>query len=312
MKQSRSLVEGAVSIALFICLLIITFYLPIIGVITLWFLATPIMYYSSRNGLKMGIVAIVVCLCVAFFLTNVFSMLFSAFFLIQALVMGTLVNKKKSAFAVLLGGSLANISMFLLAYAISIGLFHFDPVEALEKTMLSTMGTAEKVYQSINIDTSESTKLLVESIKRLSQMTPFFIVMTSVVYAFITQFLSGLIIKRLRVDYPKFPPFRLWKFPKSLIWYFLILLVISLVGNIEPNSSLYLVVVNGLLILDVVVVIQGLSLIFNIAHRKEWPIVIPILILIVSLLVPYLLQIIRLLGIIDLGFDIRNRIKKKK
>jgi uncharacterized protein YybS (DUF2232 family) len=58
-------------------------------------------------------------------------------------------------------------------------------------------------------------------------------------------------------------------------------------------------------------IIQGLSLVFYYAHAKRMGKALPIIAVVFAVLIPVVLYIIRILGIIDLGFDLRSRFKKK-
>jgi uncharacterized protein YybS (DUF2232 family) len=81
-------------------------------------------------------------------------------------------------------------------------------------------------------------------------------------------------------------------------------------GTIE-ESSLAMVALNVVVLLEWVMAIQGFAFIFFYFHQKKKRRIVPILITIFSILIPPVLYIVRLLGIIDLGFDLRSRIIRK-
>jgi len=67
---------------------------------------------------------------------------------------------------------------------------------------------------------------------------------------------------------------------------------------------------NLLMIVGIALMLQGFSFIFYFAHIKRIAKAVPILIVIATILFPgILLYFIRILGIIDIGFRLRGRLK---
>lgn len=102
--------------------------------------------------------------------------------------------------------------------------------------------------------------------------------------------------------------------PESLLWYYLITMLLALFVNTDKNSFVYMAITNLFFILQFFILLQGYSLIFYIAHVKSWVKAIPVLIVVFSLLlpIPIITTAVRFLGIIDLGFPFRETIKKKE
>jgi len=57
---------------------------------------------------------------------------------------------------------------------------------------------------------------------------------------------------------------------------------------------------------------HGLSFVFYISYVKGYPNDVPIVVIVLLFLLPFILYIVRILGIIDLGFDLRKRLGEKK
>lgn len=106
----------------------------------------------------------------------------------------------------------------------------------------------------------------------------------------------------------KLLPFREWKLPQSIVWYYLIVIVLGMM-NLEKGSLPYLAVINLSALLQLLLIIQGLSFVYYFFHKKGFSIGFPITITVFTIFIPYLLQLVRILGIIDLGFALRGRIK---
>ncbi|WKB37434.1 DUF2232 domain-containing protein [Terrilactibacillus sp. S3-3] len=197
-------------------------------------------------------------------------------------------------------------------FAAAVVLFHFNPIDSLKSMMNQSIDMVQKISPALNEDSKKAIEFYRSQISYIGYLAPSLLVVLSIVYAFLIELICLPILRRLRVVVPKWLPFRLWHLPRSLIWYYLIALVIMLFGHLSQGNSLFVAVINVVFILDVLLVIQGLSFVFFFAHEKNLPLAIPILITVVSLAISYLLQLIRILGIIDLGFNIRERLKTKK
>lgn len=311
MNQTRALVEGAITVAIFTIILLITLYIVPLSLITVWLLPLPIIYYIARVGLRLGIVAFFVALMITLIIYGPLSLVLSAYFLITGMVMGYLVYRKHSIFAILLGGSLSNIAMLLIMYGVSKGLFHFDPVTAIQSTVSQSVKSTASITSYFGGNSKQQMAVLKQQISDIQYYIPYFIVMIGVTHAFIIELLSTPILKRLRVDFPKWPPLHTWHFPKNVIWYYLVILIITLLVPMTPKDSLFMVVVNIYKLLETVMAIQGITFIFYFFYAKKMRKALPIAALILMLLLPPVLYIIKLLGIIDLGFDLRARLKKK-
>jgi uncharacterized protein YybS (DUF2232 family) len=102
------------------------------------------------------------------------------------------------------------------------------------------------------------------------------------------------------------------KLPISIIWLYLIVVIASFF-NLDPDGMMFIGVQNALMILEILLAIQGFSFIFFFSHYKKWSKAIPILSIIITLLFPIiLLYFVRILGIIDIGLNLRERLKQNK
>jgi uncharacterized protein YybS (DUF2232 family) len=83
---------------------------------------------------------------------------------------------------------------------------------------------------------------------------------------------------------------------------------------VHPQTGTYLstALINLSYILQLFMFFQGLSFIFYYFHQRGASKSLPIIIVVVSFVMPILLYIIGILGIIDLGFGLRKRNEKKE
>ena len=156
---------------------------------------------------------------------------------------------------------------------------------------------------NITVDQLNDTLEMVESI------IPATIIITSVLVAFL--YISVLLpaLKRLKVNVPKFGKLSEMRLPKTVLWYYLIILVISIFINPEVGSTLYTIVINFSLILWVLLTLQGVSFLYFVIEENKYPKFLKVLVAILAF--PFY-NFILLVGLIDLGFGIRKYISGKK
>ena len=80
----------------------------------------------------------------------------------------------------------------------------------------------------------------------------------------------------------------------------------------EKGTYWFWVISNLSFILQMLMVLQGVAFVFYLTHVKGYPKAVPIIVIVLMFLLPFILYIVRILGIIDLGFDLRKRLGEKK
>ncbi|NSL52376.1 YybS family protein [Calidifontibacillus erzurumensis] len=309
MNSVRPIIEGAVLAAIFSILLFIVLYMPIIGMFFLFCLPIPFIIYVVHHGLKNGLLLLVVALFITYIIGSIATVPLAFTYGTAGLAMGYIYSLRKSAYAVLVGGSLTLMVNLVLLFVLSNLLFNVNIVEDTKNMMHESIKTGEEMFKALGRPTDQF-ELMYESIDMISYVVPSVIVLISVLFTITTQFFAGQIFKRLKIDYQPFPPLRQWTFPKSLLWYYLIVSILIMFGITESEDALlYSIILNLFLVLEIVMTIQGISFLFFYFYIKNKSLAIPVTITIVSFIIPFLMYIIRILGIIDLGFDLRKRMK---
>jgi uncharacterized protein YybS (DUF2232 family) len=177
-----------------------------------------------------------------------------------------------------------------------------DQSTQMSKDLLEQFGIADQAGQL---------HLVEQQIDMMKNLIPVGVAIIAIVLAFVSQWIGYKVINRLeRKDY-RFPPFRNLKLPVSLVWIYFFALIFTFF-ELDPNGTLYLAVNNVLMLTGFLMVIQGFSLIFFYAHHKSWSKALPIISVILALFLPILLYLVRILGIIDIGFRLREKMSQNK
>ncbi len=310
-KNTRMLTEGAIMFAVFVVLLLITLYVPIVSIILQYFLVIPFLLYSAKYPIKNSLLFLLATVLVSFIIGSFGGIAFAIIFGTLGLMMGYGIRKKYSKEIIYVSSSFVFLASIIVLFIVSASFFELNFITELGAIL------RESVDQSLNTFTAlgQSPPAIVEEqldkmIEMIGLMTPFLFTAFAFITVIIIILITFPIIKRLGIDVPKFKPFRLLQFPKSILWYYLLILITTLFIKTEQGSYLNMVLLNGDLILQILLVLQGLAVIFYYAHYKKWNIAIPIVAVVLTVFIPLFLPFVSLLGIIDIGFDLRRRLKQ--
>ncbi len=309
MKETKHITEGATMLGIYVLLLLITLFIPFLGMITLLAMVVPFVVFTARNGWKSGVWLIVIAGLLSVLLGSPLALVLSIPASTVGVVMGHLIGNKANRYAILGAATGVYLINYILAYIVAIVLFNIDFMEVLEGMIRESMQASEAIATSLGQENPQKgLEKMEEYLGYSSYLLPTMFVLTSFVHAFFSQLVTTFIVKRLKIQVSPFPPFRELVLPKSLLWYYLIVLVLSLMQP-EEGSTLFMAVLNLSFILMLLMTVQGLSFIFFFCHMKKISKVVPITILILSFLIPPLVYIIRMIGIVDIGFQLRERIQ---
>lgn len=309
MNQSKKITEGALLTAIFIVLLFLVLFVPIIGTIGLFALPIPFIIYASKHGFTPALFMLTVAIAISFMIATAASLPFTIFAGIGGIFIGVAIHRNLSPYETLARGSLGFIVGFLLIILALQFLLNINIYYEIDKLITESMNMIRTFIEQTGVGTSEEQiKLFEDQMNLYKDLLPSSIAIVSLFFAFISQWLSYKILNRMGNVKRAFPPFKNLNFPVAIIWFYFFALILSLV-ELDPSSGLYLVVQNTLALLTVFVAIQGFSFIFFYADHKKAHKAVPITILIVTLIIPFLFMfIVRIIGIIDLGFSLKERI----
>ncbi|MFA9556261.1 YybS family protein [Evansella sp. AB-rgal1] len=310
MENTKRIKDGLKFLSIYILLIILLILVPFMGTLTLILLPIPFILYTNKHGLKPGIVLGLLSFFLLFIITPL-ALPFTISFVAGGIVIGELYRRKKEAFAVLLGGSLAFIAALILNYLGSILILQVNPVEVIQELLNESVELSEQMLSFVGQTDENVLESATLFINELPYIAPVIMIILGIGFAFIVQWIASLFMRRWDYEVSLFLPFREWTFPRVFIWYYLIAYILLLIGA-EKGTAMYTVIANLTPLLDFVMIIQGFSFIFYYFHMKGKSKVLPILILIISFVLPFLIYLVRILGIIDIGFELRKRMNSTK
>ncbi|MEH7176272.1 YybS family protein [Neobacillus vireti] len=314
MKNVRKLTEGAILLAAFAVLLLLTIYVPVLGMLVNLFLAVPFILFAAKNNGKSIFVFIIASLFLSFIVGTIMSLPLTLAYGTTGVVIGYLIQKQKNMGILFISGSLVFLINLIIIYVTSIVLFNVNMITEMIDILRESFDTSAGLLGSFG--NPEDNKKVIEQFNNglnlIKTLIPTLFVVTSFFIVFIMQLVSFPIIKRFGVKVEKWKSFKEISLPKSLLYYFLLTLLLSMFMNPEEGTFWYMAIINLTYILQFLMVLQGYTFIFYYFDQKGISKAITITIAIVAFLVPIFLYIVGILGIIDLSFDLRKGFTKKE
>ncbi len=306
------LTEGALMLAIFAVLLFISLFVPIVMIVTQFFLILPFLLYSAKYPLKNTAILVIGAVFITLLIGNIIMVPIAIIFGTTGMVMGYGIRTGKSKLIIYLASSITFLINIVLLFVIASVFFSVNFIDEIAQIFKSSLDQYTAALQSFGQNPPEKLQeQMNEMLSLMSSMAPIFFIAMAFSTVILLIIINFPIAKRLGIPVPKFGPFRELKVSKSILWYYLAALILTLLVNPEPGTYMYMVLINGAFILQVLLVIQGLAFIFFYSHLKKWPIVLPVLAVIFTFILPIFLSIVRMLGIIDIGFNLRGYLEKK-
>ncbi|HDR7792785.1 TPA: YybS family protein [Bacillus luti] len=309
MKQTKFITEGAALLAVYVILLLISMYVPILGIVAIFMLPLPFILLAMRHKLSNVLSIFVAALFLTVIVSQPISLIKTFMFGLIGIALGYMYKEGKKQIEILMAGTLAYLIGMVLIYVVSIKFFNIDLIKQLQNMFSESLVQSEKIINAAGMPISKEQKELFEQFNDVLQtLFPSLLVMVSVMFSWITVIISGNVLKKLKYDIVPWPKFKDIQLPKSIIWYYVVFILLATFIKVEQTSYLYMVFSNLYAIFALLLVLQGLTFISFLAHRKGFTKGVPIISFIACMFIPALFPLVTILGIIDLGISLRSKI----
>ncbi|WAA12281.1 YybS family protein [Fervidibacillus halotolerans] len=311
--STKKITEGAIMIAIYAVMLLIFLYLPILGVLFTFALPIPFMYFTAKHGWKDGLVFFVGAVIISFIIGNIYTLPATFMMGLTGVVYGIGLHNKMGLFNTYILATLTfvmNTVIFYFISAILLDVNYFQElIQGIEQSINEVIATFETFQQDLSTSVKQQ---LQEFPSIIVTILPYLLIMSSGIFVLITQLISFPILKKLGISLPNAKPFRELSLPKKFVWYFLLIMILSMFVPMEKGSFIQNAIVNLLYIIQTLFTIQGITFLFYFAHQKKMHKAIPAVVAIIFVFNPVFIILLNILGIIDVGFDLRKRIKGQK
>ncbi|WP_068505337.1 DUF2232 domain-containing protein [Paenibacillus kribbensis] len=289
-------------------LLLLTLLTPL-KIITVFLLIVPGAVLFSSLHFKGFLIHVMPALLILALL-DVYSLLLAIYFLIPSMLMGRIYKKGGSSFQALMTGMGVILGELLAVLFIATYSFGFDLSQFLRDQAAITENVVQQILSANPM--LSGTNWTAEDTQQLGTMligrVPYVLIVTSFLLAVITHALVRPALNSLDVPVRKMKPAREWRLPRALIWYYLLAIVIEWIASSSNGSWIQMVSISMLPLVHACFTIQTIGFVYFWMHSRKMSSVIALLLSLVVLIVPPL----RIIGIIDLAFPLREAITRSK
>lgn len=313
MKNASQLTEGALTLAIYVVLLLVSIYIPAIGLLTSLFLMTPFIFVAVKNERKFVLIFFIAAVILSLIVGTILAIPITIANGTVGIVVGYLIKKQKSELFIYTASSFTLLINLVVQYIFAVLFFKINFIAEMQQLVEQSITMSTQILQSIGQTPNEVIiNQLEESVKMLEVISPSLLVVGTFMSMFVLLLVNRPILKRLGVLLPKQEkPLYVYSFPKSVLWYYLITLIITWIVKPEQGQTSFIVLTNLSFMLQMIMLVQGFLFIFYFCYTRGYSKVVPIVITGICLLMPFLLQIIIILGIIDVGFNLKQFITNK-
>ncbi|MGH0971815.1 YybS family protein [Bacillus paranthracis] len=311
MRNTKFITEGAALLAIYAMLLLISMYVPILGTFVTFALPLPLPFIllTIRYKISNAFVIFTAALFITVIVSQPMNLVKTTMFGLIGIVLGHMYKKQKKPVEILMAGTLAYLIGIMLIYVASIKFFNIDLMKQMQNMFNESMAQSEKIVTAAGMPISKEQKELFAQFNDVLQtLFPSLLVMVSVCFSWITVMISGSVLRKLKHDVIPWPKFKDIQLPKSIVWYYVVFILLSTFIKVEPTSYLHMVFSNLYVIFALLLVLQGLTFIAFLAHSKGFTKGVPIISFIACMFIPMLFPLVTILGIIDLGISLRSKI----
>ncbi|WP_088006243.1 YybS family protein [Indiicoccus explosivorum] len=306
-NRTKKITHGAMMAAVFVVLTAASVYVPVLNIVSALFLPVPIAWYSATYGARASALFAAAAALLTFVVGGIAALPLALLFIPFGLAVGLSIHAKKSKLFLFMSAAMALLIATLVEYAGAMLLleinFLMEPIDRLREageaigSRSEELGGLPEGYGA----------WLADTVHTLEMMLPSAFILSVFLLAWLLLLADLPILGRMGLNVPKFPPFRGMKLPKSILWYYLVVLLSPYLFNFEEGTLAYSAVLNASVILQVLLFLQGVSFYHYYIHQQGWPKWSAVL---ATFLAVPLAGFTGIVGIIDLGFNIRGLVKQ--
>lgn len=291
-----------ISVALLVLGAAIMNYVPYLAILILPFMTIPgtVLWYRSKPSFFVTVV-VAVCITVLFnniyLLTTMVLVIFMSAFISQLLVEHT--SKERILYILTVLMSILTIGSVLILQITGILPLTSDIFTRYHDVLVSYFEMGGNFSTDVEEALQASITVLQTSISGYMVLWVFLFVLLNIVITF-------PILRKFKIATPIFKPLYTWQINRSVAFVYVLVVLTSLFITIDDVVP-YGIVTNLQYVLEWVIFIQALSLFHLFIKVKKLPVILAIIIFVLAFMFK---PITYLFGLIDIWFNLKQRIKK--
>ncbi|SEO41901.1 Uncharacterized conserved protein YybS, DUF2232 family [Amphibacillus marinus] len=303
--------ESLITATLFIAILAIMLSIPAFAIISLFLLPLPFIVFSYRHGWKkatlLGIIVMAIAAIIS--LSLILFILPQAFLpILTGILIGQAIRGKRHPYEVWAQGALGVALGLTVLYFTTEFVFDISFATEYQLMIKESLHASTLILDAMGMDWSaRDLEIIEEQMLMILDLIPAILLIISIFVACVVQWLGYRTLRHVTKERFYFPRVRTFNLPKFTLWLFL---VTMLIAYFEVSPIINGIVLNFSTLLGLLFSMQGISFVFHYVYmtrRSKWIAILSVVLSIIFL--PIGLYLTRILGIIDVGFMMRQRIK---
>lgn len=231
-KQANNQIkDGFILGALLIVILLITLYVPVIGYISLFFLPVPIAIYGYRYGwVKSAFLGIIILFSISVFALYFFvmSLPIALVAMLAGVFIGEALKSKRHPYEVWGRGTIGYAIGFLILLLIIQLLSDQSLITEYQLIIKESLDSAQIFIEQVGITLSaDDLRAIEKDMLMVLELIPAILIVISMLYSIITQWLTHKVLNRLDQTNLAFPKFRSFQLPKVTLWIYFFVVILS-------------------------------------------------------------------------------------
>ena len=307
--NSKRVTFGLLMIVLFTILLAVSIYIPLVGSLMVLFIPLPIILFRLRYDRTATLLILLSSVLLSIVVGGVLIMPFALLCGVIGFIIGETVSLKKSKLYTFMATGLTLLLSLVLSYVAAVLIFGVNVIDEMSSGLRATQEFMSTTMVKFGELPENFQDQMNDMIAFYELAIPSFIIIISFSIAFLIVILNLFVAERFGHTSPKFPTFRSMKLPVILLWCYLVVMVVPLFAPSTQGSTMELTIVNASVILRFLFLIQGISFIHYYLNEVKLPKWLIIISTVIAILIS---QITILIGVLDVGMNIRAWIGRKK
>jgi uncharacterized protein YybS (DUF2232 family) len=307
MNKSKELTDGALLTVIFVVLLLINTFVPVLMVV----LAVPFVIFAAKYDWKPSLIMLGVATILSMLFATIFSLPIPILAGLGGIMIGSAIYRERSPYETWARGTLGFVAGILFFLLFAFIIMDVNVIDEFNAQIDQSLDMSKQLFLDFGMGevSDEEFGLVEQQVMLFKQLVPVIVVLASIFLALINQWVSYKILNRIDRKQLRFPKFRNLRLPTAIIWIYL-LAMIGTLFQMDSSDTVFIALQNVIMLTEFLLILQGLSFIFFYSHQKNISKAIPIITTIFVFLLPILLPLVRIIGIIDLGFGLRDRMVK--
>ena len=306
----RPLVEGGILSAIAIVFALMSAYLPILGPFVNMLWPVPIILLGVRHGFRWSVMATLSAgVLIAVLMHPLHALSVVVGFGLIGIVLGHAIREAYSPGKALVWGSLASLLSKVAVLGLSAFILGINPLEMQIDVMAKGTEEALAMYRSMGMQEEELQRLAAtmgQLVDVLRIILPAGFAMAAVVDTYLNFIVARLVLRRLGMDVPAFPPFREWRFHGGLAYAYALALVGAYWGSSREWLWLRDIAMNVQVVASLFLFVQGLALVVFLTDKYRLPKFVRGLILLLLVTNGFLTQMVIYAGVAEAWVDVRR------